>query len=191
MKNPTLAGFSRVNDYVKDKLRRFESMEPGSASLFELMFSESDNVLYEVSEGYRIVRTTYGEAREAAIGKSAALSALLADCPDADTAWTLLNDNLPLIALAARLRARVCGWEGPVTCEAGVYDFPERVYDGARVPAGKYRAVRVVIGAGEGRNWWCVLYPSLCVPGDWRPGEPVRFYSSILRWLRGLLGAKP
>ena len=81
MKNPTLAGFSRVNDYVKDKLRRFESMEPGFASLFELMFSESDNVLYEVSEGYRIVRTTYGEAREAAIGKSAALSALLADCP--------------------------------------------------------------------------------------------------------------
>ncbi len=81
MKNPTLAGFSRVNDYVKDKLRRFESMEPGFASLFELMFSESDNVLYEVSEGYRIVRTTYGEAREAAIGKSAALSALLADAP--------------------------------------------------------------------------------------------------------------
>ncbi len=81
MKNPTLAGFSRVNDYVKDKLRRFESMEPGFASLFELMFSERDNVLYEVSEGYRIVRTTYGEAREAAIGKSAALSALLADCP--------------------------------------------------------------------------------------------------------------
>ncbi len=81
MKNPTIAGFSRVNDYVKDKLRRFESMEPDFASLFELMFSERDNVLYEVSEGYRIVRTTYGEAREAAIGKSAALSALLADAP--------------------------------------------------------------------------------------------------------------
>jgi long-subunit acyl-CoA synthetase (AMP-forming)/acyl carrier protein len=81
MKNPTIAGFSRINDYVKDKLRRFESMEPGFASLFELMFSERDNVLYEVSEGYRIVRTTYGEAREAAIGKSAALSRMLADVP--------------------------------------------------------------------------------------------------------------
>ena len=81
MKNPTIAGFSRINDYVKDKLRRFESMEPGFASLFELMFSERDNVLYEVSEGYKIVRTTYGEAREAAIGKSHTLSRLLADVP--------------------------------------------------------------------------------------------------------------
>jgi acyl carrier protein len=81
MKNPTIAGFSRINDYVKDKLRRFESMEPGFASLFELMFSERDNVLYEVSEGYKIVRTTYGEARETAVGKSNALSRLLADCP--------------------------------------------------------------------------------------------------------------
>ena len=117
-----------------------------------------------------------------------AAQALLADCPDADTAWMLLNDNLPLIALAARLRARVCGWEGPVTCEAGVYDFPDRVYDGARVPAGKYRAVRVVIGAGEGRNWWCVLYPSLCLSEDCPPGEPVVFRSAILDWLLGWLG---
>ena len=81
MKNPTIAGFSRVNDYVKDKLRRFEAAEPGFASLFELMFSERDNVLYEVSEGYKIVRTTYGEARDAVLGKSAALSELLSDCP--------------------------------------------------------------------------------------------------------------
>ena len=52
--------------------------------------------------------------------------------------------------------------------------------------AGDYRAVRVVIGAGEGHNWWCVLYPSLCLP-EGAEGE-MRFHSVILNWLRGLLG---
>ena len=117
MKNPTIAGFSRVNDYVKDKLRRFESMEPGFASLFELMFSERDNVLYEVSEGYKIVRTTYGEAREAAVGKSGALSRLLADCPKGaavgiylengpewiETLWAVLRSGFRPLLMNMRL----------------------------------------------------------------------------------------
>ena len=114
--------------------------------------------------------------------------ALLEDCPDAETAWQTVCDGLPILALAARLRARACGWEGPVTAETGVYDFPDRRYGGVLVPAGEYRALRIVIGEGEGRNWWCVLYPSLCLTEDCVPGEPVRFYSDLLNWLRGLFG---
>lgn len=45
----------------------------------------------------------------------------------------------------------------------GRYDFPTRIY-GARVfPPGEYTAVRVVLGEGEGHNWWCVLFPPLCL----------------------------
>ena len=117
-----------------------------------------------------------------------AARALLMDCADADAAWEALNDNLALVALAARLRARVCGYAGEVTAETGVFDFPERRYAGMVVPAGEYRALRVVIGAGEGHNWWCVLYPALCLPEDCPPGEPLRFHSTILNWLRGLVG---
>lgn len=40
--------------------------------------------------------------------------------------------------------------------------FDTRVYDDFSLPAGYYDAVRVVIGAGEGHNWWCVIYPPLC-----------------------------
>ena len=117
-----------------------------------------------------------------------AARALLTDCADADAAWEALNENLALVALAARLRARVCGYAGEVRAETGVFDFPERRYGTMVVPAGEYRALRVVIGAGEGHNWWCVLYPTLCLPEDCAPGEPVRFHSTILNWLRGLLG---
>lgn len=113
---------------------------------------------------------------------------LLKDCEDADAAWATVNDNLDLIRLVAALRARSRGWDGAVNAETGVFTFPERRYGGVVVPAGEYRALRVVIGAGEGRNWWCVLYPSLCLTEDCVPGEPVHFHSTLLNWLRDLFG---
>ena len=42
--------------------------------------------------------------------------------------------------------------------------FPTKDYDGFALPAGEYRALRIVIGEGEGANWWCVAFPELCVP---------------------------
>lgn len=41
--------------------------------------------------------------------------------------------------------------------------FPTKVYDGFSLPAGKYRALRIHLGAGQGKNWWCVLFPPVCV----------------------------
>ena len=42
--------------------------------------------------------------------------------------------------------------------------FTTRTYDTLTLPAGRYDAVRITIGEGAGRNWWCVLYPPLCLP---------------------------
>ena len=44
----------------------------------------------------------------------------------------------------------------------GSYPFPTKVYGDITLPAGNYEALRVVIGKGEGANWWCVLFPPLC-----------------------------
>ena len=41
--------------------------------------------------------------------------------------------------------------------------FPTKEYDGFSLPAGQYRALRVTIGEGQGRNWWCVVFPPLCL----------------------------
>ena len=128
------------------------------------------------------------EVRDAVLGCA---RALLADCGGADEAWRLLGEELEALGEAARARARELGYEGPVAVQRGVFDFPDRQYGTVFVPAGAYRALRVVIGAGEGRNWWCVLYPSLCLTGDVEPGEPVRFYSAVWNWLRGLFGGDP
>ena len=42
--------------------------------------------------------------------------------------------------------------------------FTTRTYETVTLPAGKYLALRVVIGSGEGHNWWCVMFPPMCVP---------------------------
>ena len=46
--------------------------------------------------------------------------------------------------------------------EMGTFSFPERTYENITLPAGRYRALRIVLGDGQGQNWWCVLFPPLC-----------------------------
>ncbi len=115
----------------------------------------------------------------------------LADCSSSDEAYAALEDHLDDFRAAAARAAEDMGWSGEITAEAGVFAFPDRLYGSLRVPAGEYRALRVTLGAGEGHNWWCVLYPSLCGLDEAEyaaPDEPVKFYSSIWRWLRALFG---
>lgn len=42
--------------------------------------------------------------------------------------------------------------------------FATRTYENVTLPAGKYLAVKVVIDEGQGKNWWCVMFPTLCLP---------------------------
>lgn len=49
--------------------------------------------------------------------------------------------------------------------------FPTRNYETFALPAGKYRTLLVTIGAGAGKNWWCVVFPSLCLPAAGESSE--------------------
>ena len=50
----------------------------------------------------------------------------------------------------------------PVNVSLGYSNFPTKKYSNIVLPAGNYRALKVVIGKGEGKNWWCVMFPPLC-----------------------------
>jgi len=54
------------------------------------------------------------------------------------------------------------GADYPVEIQIGMFDFPIKSYGSLVLPAGRYEAVRVLVGAAEGSNWWCVLFPPLC-----------------------------
>ena len=49
-----------------------------------------------------------------------------------------------------------------MTAELAETSFPTKDYDGFSLPAGRYLALRLVIGQGTGQNWWCVVFPPLC-----------------------------
>ncbi|MHB1127100.1 MAG: stage II sporulation protein R [Bacillota bacterium] len=70
--------------------------------------------------------------------------------------------NLPAIEELAMATIRNTGKDYPVRTEWGKFKFPTKSYGNFTLPAGEYEAVRVVIGKGEGANWWCVLFPPLC-----------------------------
>lgn len=87
---------------------------------------------------------------------------ILRQSTDMTEARARLRDSLPDIgdAAAQELAAQGSGYSVSVSLEDT--EFPRKTYDGFALPAGEYLALRVVIGAGEGRNWWCVVYPPLC-----------------------------
>lgn len=61
----------------------------------------------------------------------------------------------------AESTARRCGFQGAVRAEVGLLELPAKVCGSAVLPAGRYQALRITLGSGEGENWWCVLYPRL------------------------------
>ena len=91
--------------------------------------------------------------------------------------------SLPAVERAARAALDEAGSGEPVRAEVVRMFFDTRVYDGFTMPAGWYDALRVVIGEGKGHNWWCVLYPPLCISAAEKLPEELRRFSAEERAL--------
>ncbi len=76
---------------------------------------------------------------------------------------------LPTLQAAAQACVYGEGYTYPVAAELTNMYFTTRTYESGTLPAGYYDAVRFTIGAGAGRNWWCMLYPPLCVSAAANP----------------------
>ena len=83
----------------------------------------------------------------------------LTDVKDAAEAKAVIEADMEGIARAAATAS--AGREVRVTL--GREHYPTREYEGMTLPAGSYDSLRVVLGAGEGHNWWCVVFPPLCL----------------------------
>lgn len=83
---------------------------------------------------------------------------------DVEEAKAYLRESLPKIQAVANeaLAAAGCDDRAVVTLCKEVFDT--RHYDTFSLPAGIYESLRIVIGNGQGHNWWCVVFPSLCLP---------------------------
>ncbi len=88
---------------------------------------------------------------------------LLAQAGQVDNATGILENNLEQLTAVAQETIYREGWDYPVSVQLEETWFPTREYDSFALPAGSYQALRVVIGEGNGHNWWCVVFPPLCL----------------------------
>ena len=88
---------------------------------------------------------------------------MLENVDSREQAEMILRQNLPVIEQTARDALRAAGAENTVTVELGQESYPTREYERLAFPAGEYLSLRVMIGEAEGQNWWCVLFPPLCL----------------------------
>ena len=85
------------------------------------------------------------------------LTPKLRQAEDADDARRIVEGAKPLI-----LRAAGTATKQPVRVDFGTEHYPTRDYGSFALPAGEYDSLRITLGAGEGKNWWCVIFPPLC-----------------------------
>lgn len=120
-----------------------------------------------------------------------ALKPYLADCGDVDTAADWIQTHLDFIQEQARQILNELS--APVGCSPQNTDctvqftksnFPVRTYGTLTFPPGNYRTLLVTLGNGQGHNWWCVLYPSLCFTDETTAAFPEEARTQLQQTLK-------
>ena len=87
----------------------------------------------------------------------------LEGCTTQEEAIQSLTLHLSDLEAVAAETVTAEGYDYPVTVLLGEEDYPTRTYESCAFPAGTYVSLRVCIGDAEGQNWWCCLFPPLCL----------------------------
>ena len=90
-------------------------------------------------------------------------AAILPEGSSAQEAARDLAAHLPQLAAAGAEVVAEEGYSYPVSASLEETWFPTKEYEDFSLPAGRYQALRIVIGEGGGQNWWCVVFPPLCL----------------------------
>lgn len=99
--------------------------------------------------------------RDAVIEK---LQQTMQNLPSAEEAKSYLNDHLDELEDFVNQLIRELGFTDTAKVSLTREPYDTRAYDTFSLPAGQYESLRITIGEGEGRNWWCVVFPTLCLP---------------------------
>lgn len=101
------------------------------------------------------------KVRDAVIAEA---DGLLCGATDKESALEQARRALPQLTAAAQACVYEQGYDYAVKAELCDMYFTTREYETGTLPAGVYAALRITIGEGAGHNWWCVIYPSMCLP---------------------------
>ena len=93
------------------------------------------------------------------------MPSVLEGCESREAALTRISESLPEIEKAASDTVAAEGYDYPVTVTLGEEKYPRKSYEDVCFPAGEYQSLQIKIGESEGKNWWCVLFPEMCLSG--------------------------
>ena len=88
---------------------------------------------------------------------------IIEGCETREDAIEAISAAIPTLTSAASERIKAEGFDYPVRIELCEEDYPTKNYESFCFPSGSYLSLRVLIGEAAGQNWWCVLFPPLCL----------------------------
>lgn len=91
------------------------------------------------------------------------VSDMTADAENVSDAERILSDNTEEIQKYVTDTVRKLGYSYDVSVSFSDEQYPVRYYDGFAFPSGIYKSLKIKLGEARGKNWWCVLYPSVCL----------------------------
>ena len=118
------------------------------------------------------------------------LNTAMADIADVEKAKVYVSENLPNIQKVANDALVSLGEEPTAVATFCKEEFGRRVYETFTLPSGVYDALRITLGEGEGRNWWCVVFPTLCAGATTQELEAVATGAGFSDSLTGAIAQK-
>lgn len=98
------------------------------------------------------------------------VSDILRNAESKSEAEEVLKQNIELIKQSAEKVIVSSGYSYSVSVTLTEEQYPTRTYENVTLPAGEYTSLRILIGEAEGQNWWCVLFPKLCITAETEVG---------------------
>lgn len=145
------------------------------AAVYPLLPQRSDEEIYDNIVRLHVIANSDSdedqalklEVRDVVLAE---VSHLISGCATETEAAEIIGANLDTVKAAASDYLLSTGRSCAVRCEFGEEYYPTRDYDGVSLPCGTYNSLRVCLGKAEGHNWWCVLFPNLCLDSS-KPRE--------------------
>ncbi len=147
-----------------------------SLSLMSYLPVHGEEEIYESVVRLHVIANSNSEADQAL--KLRVRDALLEEMPtllegatDRESALVRLEASLGELQGIAEKAVRDAGYDYAVSITLADEEYPQKSYESVCFPAGKYRSLQVKLGDADGKNWWCVLFPRLCLSGATRAEE--------------------
>lgn len=116
------------------------------------------------------------------------------ECQNEKEAEEYIKDQIGIILETANKTLEESGADYGAKAYVGTYHFPDKTYQDVTYPEGDYRALRIVLGDGAGQNWWCVMFPPLCLSEigcDASEDEDTEYASYFAELFEKVFGGQP